>query len=73
MTITKKKGEYRFFYHYYKQYKKMSVHFKNQCLVVQDVVCLCPAETKWNKIQPNLTLQGFCKSVTIENDIAYIQ
>ena len=51
----------------------MSVHFRNKCYRVRDVVCEVPIETKWNKIAPNLVLRGYAEKVTIENDIAIIQ
>lgn len=64
--------KYRFFFHYFKSKKKMSVHFRDKCVIVDDVKCNCPAETKWRKTQPNLILQGFCKNVEIENNVAVI-
>jgi hypothetical protein len=63
---------YRFFYHYNKQHKKMSVHFRKQCLIVDDVVCNVPCESKWNKTQPNLVMRGFSTDVQIKNNKAYI-
>ena len=67
----------RFFYHYYKQYSCMSVHFNKQCIKVDEVYCEVDTNTKWNKIQPRLVIQGFCKEVEIkEKDnkkIAYIR
>lgn len=56
---------YRFFYHYRKQDGKMSVHFRGQCLPCQDVKCLVPCETKRNKRQPRLVLQGFASKVDL--------
>ena len=57
--------KYRFFYHYYKQKHKMSVHFKGQCHVVDDVECDVPCKTKWCKTQPRLKMAGSCFNVTI--------
>lgn len=65
--------KYRFFYHYYKQKKKMSVHFRNKCIIVDDIVCKSPCETKWRDRQPNLIMQGFCNSIEIIDNKAYIQ
>jgi hypothetical protein len=65
--------QYRFFYHYFKAQKKMSVHFRNKCSIVNDIVCKTTCETKWRKTQPQLVMQGFAKNVIIENDIAYIE
>lgn len=64
--------KYRFFYHYYKQKKKMSVHFRGMCMVVDDVICLASCETKWKKTQPNLVMQGFATDVKIINNQAII-
>lgn len=64
--------KYRFFYHFYKQKGKMSVHFRNTCTVVDDIICNVPCETKWNKTQPRLIMRGFAKSVEINNNKAYI-
>lgn len=62
----------RFFYHFRKQTKGMTVHYKNQCIAVKNVVCNCPAETKWSDKQPRLVMRGYCNNVKIENDTAYI-
>lgn len=56
----------RFFYHYYKQKKKMSIHFKGTCTVVDDIICEVPCETKWKPTQPNLVMQGFATEVIIK-------
>jgi hypothetical protein len=73
MSLIKKKGQYRFFYHYYKQYKKMSFHFKDEpCHVVDNIVCKVPCETKWNKTQPNLVLRGWASGYSINNNILTI-
>ncbi len=64
---------YRFYYHYFKAKKRMSIHFRNTCSVVDNVICNVPCETKWRKTQPNLIMQGFAKDVKIENGIAIIQ
>lgn len=65
--------KYRFFYHYYKQKGKMSVHFKKSCTIVDNIECLVPCETKWNKTQPNLVMRGFAKNVTFRDKTAIIQ
>lgn len=64
---------YRFFYHFYKQKGKMSVHFKKSCTVVDDVICEVPCETKWKPTQPKLVMQGFAKDVQIIDNKAYIR
>lgn len=66
----------RFFYHYYKQYNCMSVHYNHTCSRVDDVHCSVKTETKWNKTQPKLVIRGFASQVRIikknKRVIAYI-
>jgi len=62
----------RFFFHYYRAYKCMSVHYKGQCFKVNDVQCSVPCETKWSDKQPNLIMRGFCKDVQIKDGVAII-
>ena len=54
----------RFFYHYRKCDGQMSVHFKNQCIPCWDVDCRVPCETKRNKRQPYLVMQGYATKIT---------
>ena len=62
-------NKYRFFYHYHRHgEKKMSVHFRGKCTLVDDVVCNLPCESKWNKTQPKLVMRGFCKGVEVLTD-----
>lgn len=68
-----KNKKYRFFYHYYKQKGKMSIHFRGQCMVSKNVVCEVSTQTKWNKTQPQLVVQGFCETVEIIDDTAIIK
>ena len=68
-----KTQKWRFFYHYYKQKKKMSVHFRGSCTVVDDVVCRTTCETKRKPTQPQLVMQGFAKKVDIKYGVAYIE
>jgi hypothetical protein len=65
--------KYRFFYHFYKQKGKMSIHFKNTCCVVDGVICNVPCETKWKSRQPKLVMQGFALNVRFENNIGIIE
>jgi hypothetical protein len=72
MNPTKGGRKYRFFYHYNKHSDSMTVHFRNQCIPVGSIVCKTPCESKRNKTQPHLVMQGFAKEVRIENNTAYI-
>lgn len=64
---------YRFFYHYRKCDGQMSVHWKNQCIPCKDVVCEVPCQTKRNKRQPYLVMQGYAASVELVDDIVIIE
>ena len=63
---------YRFFYHYYKAKRKMSIHFRGTCTTVDHIQCDVPCETKWNTRQPRLVMQGFASQVTVQNNTARI-
>jgi len=55
----------RFYFHFRKCDKKMSVHFKGVCHVVDEVSCEVPCHTKRNKRQPYLVMQGVATNVCI--------
>ena len=65
--------KYRFFYHYNKINKRMTVHFKGKCHIVDNIICSTSCNSKWNKRQPNLVMQGFCKELIIDNGTATIK
>jgi hypothetical protein len=65
-------SKYRFFFHYRKQTGGMTVHFRGQCIPIRDVECKVKCETKRNKTQPYLVLQGFCSDVIVEGERAII-
>ena len=66
--------KYRFFYHWRKCDDRMSIHFRGRCIPVQDVkVKGVETETKRNKRQPRLVIQGFAKNVSVVNDIGIIE
>lgn len=53
----------RFFYHFNKFTKRLTVHYKNQCIPVDDIICNVTTESKWNKTQPMLVIQGMAMEV----------
>lgn len=71
-TMLRPKGPRRFFFHFNKQTRNMTVHFQKQCIPVRHVVCRVPVHTKYNNRQPYLVLQGFASAVEILNDVAII-
>ena len=64
---------YRFFYHFRRSTNGMTVHFKGKCIPCMEVKCKVPCETKRNKQQPKLVMQGFCNKITIDNETAIIE
>jgi len=64
--------KYRFFFHYYKRYKMMSIHYRDKCYVAKDIICNVPVETHWKKQQPNIVMRGFAKDVEFKDDVCYI-
>ncbi len=65
--------KYKFFYHYYKQKKKMSVHFRGSCTVIDNINCQVPCKSKYRKTQPYLVMEGYATSVELIENIALIQ
>jgi hypothetical protein len=63
----------RFFYHYRRCDKQMSVHFKGHCLPCQNVECRVPCETHRQKRQPFLVMRGFASTVRKEGDTVVIE
>lgn len=66
------KKQYRFFYHFRRAENAMTIHFQGRCLLAKDITCGVKTETKWNKQQPYLVIQGFASNVEIINNKAYI-
>jgi hypothetical protein len=56
----------RFFYHFNKARRAMTVHFMGTCYIVQNVVCRVPCETKWQARQPRLVMRGFAHTLAID-------
>ena len=66
-------GKWRFFYHYFRQKDKMSIHFQNTCYVVDHVVCQVPCESKRSTRQPRLRMVGWATRVEIvEGEIGQV-
>ncbi len=64
--------KYRFFYHYNKPNNKITVHYKGSCLLTENIEVQVPCNSKWNKQQPKLVIQGFCKDIIIEDKLIKI-
>lgn len=64
MSLQRGSGQKRFFYHYNKQAKRMTVHWEGQCLPADDITVLVPTESKHNQRQPRVVMQGWANGVT---------
>jgi hypothetical protein len=55
----------RFFFHFNKPASqkagtpKMTVHYGKTCFIVDKIICNVPTESKINKTQPRIVIQGF--------------
>ena len=65
-------SHHRFFFHYRKCDGQMSVHFRGQCIPCKNVECCVTCQTKYNKRQPYLVLQGWAVSVDKIGDTVLI-
>jgi len=57
----------RVFFHFRKMDKHMTIHIAGACYKVWDVECRVPIETKRNKRQPYLVMQGMSKCVLLRH------
>lgn len=70
--------KYAFFYHYNKPASKkcgipmISLHYRDRCLLVKNIVINVPTRGRINKRQPHFVVTGRAESVSIRDDIAYI-
>ena len=69
---------YAFFFHYNKPASKsagrpqLSVHYRDQCLIVDGVVCSVPIASRNRKTQPRCVMAGRAESVQVNGGIAHI-
>lgn len=67
-----------FFYHYNKPMSQrrgkpvISVHYKNQCLMVDNIVCDVKTWGHIRTTQPRFVVKGKATSVEIKDGVAYI-
>jgi len=69
---------YSFFFHYNKPASKqrgrpiISLHYRQQCLLVENLVCNVPTKGKVNKRQPFFVMTGKANEVVIDSNVAHI-
>jgi len=60
---------YRFWYHYNKPLTKtvgrtvMTVHFRDECINAEHIICNVPTETHRRRSQPQLVVRGWAEKV----------
>lgn len=70
---------YTFWFHYNKQNStkagkpQLTIHYKKQCLIVDNVDCNVNIKGHLNKQQPFFVLKGKCSTIEIINNIAFIK
>ena len=68
-----------FFYHYNKPMSQkcgkpvISIHYKNRCIMVDNIVIKTNTWSHVRKTQPRLVIKGKAVDITVENGIAYIR
>lgn len=58
--------EYRFYFHYNKQARKPTIHFRGKCYSVDNIHCFVDCKSKKNKRQPYFVMQGMAEVVVVE-------
>ncbi len=67
-----------FFFHYNKPASRskgkpvISLHYKDRCLLVDNIVCKVPTNGRINKRQPFFVIAGKASDVSIKDNIAYV-
>jgi len=59
--------KYRFFYHFNKKEKKMTVHFKGTCYIYKHIICEPETQTHYKSTQPHLVMRGWCSGIVEGN------
>lgn len=55
----------RFFFHYNKHTKNMTVHFKGVCYPTKNLKCLVPCSSHYQKKQPRLVMRGWSRLINV--------
>lgn len=67
-----------FFFHYNKPMSQttgkpvISIHYKNQCMMVENIVCNVKTWGHLRKIQPRFVMKGKATSIEVKDGVAYI-
>jgi hypothetical protein len=67
-----------FFFHYNKPVSmsagepRLSVHFRDTCMIVKAIECAVPIKSRNRRTQPRCVMSGRAREVTVKNGIALI-
>lgn len=67
-----------FFFHYNKPASRqrgkpvISIHYKDRCLLVDNIVCSVETKGRINKRQPFFVIAGKASDISIKDNIAYV-
>ena len=70
--------KYVVWFHYNKPYSikhgvdMWTVHYRNSCHIVEQIICNIPTFSKNNKNQPRVVMKGYAKKVKIDENVAII-
>lgn len=70
--------KYSFFFHYNKPATKkagkpvVSLHYKNQCILIENLICNVPIQSRVRERQPRLVMVGKSDNVIIKDKVGYI-
>lgn len=70
--------KYVFFYHYNKPASQqsgkpvISIHYKKQCILVDNLVCNVKTWGHLNRKQPRFVIKGKASKINVQNGVAYI-
>jgi len=62
----------RFYYHYNKVKKCLTVHFNGTCYFTEDILCLVPTESHSQKHQPRKIVRGWYNKIKHTNTLTTI-
>jgi hypothetical protein len=67
-----RKPKYRFFFHWNKIKKRISVHYRDKCMLTDGLSVKVSMESKFNKTQPVFVMQGWATHIKHTNKLTII-
>ena len=76
-TVSKPKPA-AFFFHYNKPASmsagepRLSIHYRDQCMIVNGIECRVPVKSRTRKTQPRCVMSGKARSINVRDNVAVI-